>query len=333
MKSQDLDADLEILQILRNGAGTYVSGEQLCNQLSVSRMAIWKRINKLRSLGYEIDARTNQGYLLKKSPDLLIYPEIAPLLKTDWLGRHWQFVPKIDSTSLCLEKMVSGGAPEGVVVVADQQTAGRGRMGRTWFSPPRCNIYCSFLLRPKIDPPQVTSLPLLIGLAVTRSIRNILPDLEPKIKWPNDIQIDGRKICGILCDMQAEMDQIHHVIIGFGMNVNIEPTDLLPEIAQRATSLRIVAGKKISRVAILASILNTFEELYKKWLMQGLNPFMSEFQQHDVLRGRQVELEQFGRKVSGVGNGIGPDGALVLQMPDGSLTNVISGDVHITRMG
>ena len=323
------DAAFGILRALRDSVGCDVSGESLRSQLGISRAAIWKQIERLRAQGYKIEARTRSGYRLIASPDTPLETELAPLLTVRRMGRRLHYSARTDSTSLQLDQLAEAGAPEGSVVVADEQTAGRGRMARTWFSPPGVNLYFSLLLRPRVAPAAATTLPLLAGLAVARAVERVAPKLKARIKWPNDIQIGGRKVCGILCDMQAEADSVRHVIVGLGVNVNLAAGELPPELAHRATSLRIAGGSRVSRAVLLAAILNMFEPAYESWCVDGLAPFLEELRARDALAGRRVTLEQFQHRHSGRAAGVAPDGALLLEMDNGSILPVLSGDVHV----
>jgi BirA family biotin operon repressor/biotin-[acetyl-CoA-carboxylase] ligase len=318
-----------ILRALGAAHGAEVSGEALCGALGVSRAAVWKHIEALRSQGYAIEAQPRRGYRLASTPNTPLATEIAPLLTTRQLGRQLHFLVRTDSTSRQLGLLAEQGAPEGAVVVADEQTDGRGRMARTWFSPPGVNLYFSLLLRPRVPPAASTTLPLLAGWGVVQALAGLAPGLSPQIKWPNDIHVGGRKICGILCDMQAEADCVRHVVVGVGVNVNLAAADLPAEIARTATSLRIAGGHMVSRPALLASILNTLEPAYLRWCSEGLAPFLDDLRAHDVLAGRRVTLDQIGRRMVGRARGIAPDGSLQLELADGRIVPVVSGDVHV----
>ncbi len=319
-----------ILRALRAAQGGDVSGETLCRELGISRAAIWKHVELLRCQGYEIEAQSRRGYRLVAVPNTPLETEVAPLLTTRQLGRALHFLARTDSTSRQLGLLAEQGAPEGTVVVADEQTEGRGRMARAWFSPPGVNLYLSLLLRPRVPPAAATTLPLLAGWGVAQALESVAPRLAPRIKWPNDIHVNGRKICGILCEMQAEADCVQHVIVGLGLNVNLAAADLPADIARVATSLRIASGAEVSRPALLAAILNTLEPAYRRWCDEGLAPFLDALRARDALAGRRVTLDQIGRHLSGRAAGIAADGALLLQTEDGPVVSVVSGDVHIT---
>ncbi len=328
----DKRVDFRILGALREASGAFVSGENLSRDLGISRAAFWKRIHRLRDLGYCIEARSRRGYRLAASPEAPVEEAVLPLLQTRFLGRELRYLASTDSTNSQLEKLARAGAPEGTVMTADEQTAGRGRMAREWFSPPGANLYFSLLLRPRVPPAAAVTLSLLAGLAIARAVEEVTPGLAPRIKWPNDLWIDDRKLCGILCDMQAEADCVRYLIVGVGVNVNLLSDDWPPELARRAISLRDACGHPVSRAKLLAAILNRFEKLYRTWTEQGLAPFLDTIRKRDALAGRRITLEQGGRRIAGKALGLSPDGSLLLERDGEPPLAVWAGDVHITGM-
>jgi BirA family biotin operon repressor/biotin-[acetyl-CoA-carboxylase] ligase len=318
----------EIVALLRGAGGREVSSRLLCERLGVSRAAVWKQIEALRADGYGIEACTRRGYRLVHAPDRPCAPEVVPLLTTRWLGRDLRYVAETGSTNRDVAALAQEGAGEGVAVVADRQCAGRGRMARPWFSPPGVNLYFSLLLRPDVEPGRAASLPLVAGLAVAEAVERLAPEMRPGIKWPNDILCDGKKLCGVLCEMQAEADRVRHVVPGLGVNVNLTRAMLPEELRGRATSLKIAAGRDFSRAAVLAAILNAFEPLIERWRADGLEPLLPALRRRDALFGREIELEQGGRRLAGRADGIFPDGALRLVTPQGVIP-VYSGEAHI----
>ena len=317
-----------IVMLLREADGGEVSSRILCERLGVSRAAVWKQIEALRADGYEIEACTRRGYRLVRVPDKPCAPEVVPLLTTTRFGRDLRYAAETGSTNRDVAALAQAGAAEGVVVVADQQCEGRGRMARQWFSPPGVNLYFSLLLRPDVELARAASLPLVAGLAVAEAIERIAPEVRPEIKWPNDILCGGKKLCGVLCEMQAETDRVCHVILGLGVNVNLTREMLPDELHARATSLKIIAGRGFSRGAVLATILNALEPLVDRWCADGLEPLLPALRQRDTLFGREIELEQGGRRIAGRADGIFPDGALRLQTPQGAVP-IYSGEAHI----
>jgi len=300
----------------------------MCEVLGVSRAAVWKQIEALRARGYEIEACSRRGYRLVHAPDMPHAPEVVPLLTTRRIGHDCRYVTETGSTNRDMAKLADEGGAEGLVIAAGAQAKGRGRMTRVWFSPSAVNLYFSVLLRPAVEPGRAASLPLVAGLAVAEALKDLAPGLALQIKWPNDILIGGKKVCGILCEMQAETDCVRHIILGVGVNVNLT-RDLLPaELMERATSLRIEAEQVFSRAVVLAAILNRFEPLYEHWCAEGLEPLLGTIGAYDALCGRTITLDQGGRLVTGKADGILADGALRLATEQGDVL-VYSGEAHI----
>lgn len=317
-----------ILAVLREAAGAEVSSRAICERLGISRAAVWKQIEALRAGGYAIEACSRRGYRLVNAPDTPCSAEVAPHLATGRMGRDCRFVAETGSTNRDVAELAQGGAAEGAVVAAGAQTSGRGRMARAWYSPPDVNLYFSLLLRPAVEPGRAASLPLVMGLAVAEALAALAPEIRPLIKWPNDILINGRKVCGILCEMQAETDCVRHIIPGVGVNVNLTREQLPAELLARATSLRIESGRAFSRAAVLAAILNRFEPLYDRWCAEGFGPLIAAVAARDALLGNVVTLEQGGRRLEGRAAGLLPDGALLLETADGRVP-IYSGEAHI----
>ena len=319
----------DLLERLRARPDDWISGQSLSEALRCSRTAIWKQVQALRRLGYAIEARPRMGYRLDRSPNAPLPGEVRPLLTTAGsLGVEIAWLPATDSTNRWLAEKADAGAPEGFVAVADTQTAGRGRLDRAWHSPPGLNLYASILLRPDVSLDRIASLSLLLGLAVRRAAKGLVPEIEPLIKWPNDIWLGSRKLGGILCEMRAEPDRVRHVIAGIGLNVNALEKDFPKDIRSTAVSLRLAAGRSFPRAAVLAAILNALEPVYRAWLVHGLNPFLDELNAADLLKGRAVVLSQGGALLSGKAAGIAPDGALLLAGRDGTAP-VYAGDVTL----
>lgn len=317
-----------ILAALREATGAEVSSRAICERLGVSRAAIWKQIEALRAGGYDIEACSRRGYRLVSAPDTPHAAEVVSRLTTQRIGRDCRYLAETGSTNRDVAALALAGAEEGIVVAAGAQTAGRGRMTRAWFSPPDVNLYFSLLLQPAVELARAASLPLVAGLAVAEALSELAPETQPLIKWPNDILLAGKKVCGILCEMQAEADCVRHIIPGIGVNVNLSCEDLPEELQDRATSLRIETGRRFSRAEVLATILNRFEPLYARWRAEGLAPLVEALDARDALRGKTVRLEQGGRSLEGRAAGILPDGALRL-MTDAGPVPVYSGEAHI----
>ena len=247
-------------------------------------------------------------------------------MATKRIGREFRFLKETVSTNRDADAAGAAGEPEGLLVAADLQTAGRGRMTRGWFSPDGANLCFSLLLRPDVAPHCAATLPLVIGLAVAEALAECEPSLQPEIKWPNDILVGGRKICGILCEMQPKGNAIDYLVAGIGVNVNV--TDFPPELCASATSIAIEIGKETPRGIILAAILNRFEPLYDQWRAFGFKALAQQVNMLDALRGKPIRMELSGKPVEGTACGIQPDGALLLRTAKGP-TPVYSGEAYI----
>ena len=258
----------EILHLLRHADG-YVSGQQLCETFGVSRTAVWKVINQLKEEGYVIDSVQNKGYRITEYPDIITASEIESLLLDDsgnmqGICRHIQYFDKTDSTNNQAKLAAEKNAPDGTLFVAECQTGGRGRRGKTWESPAGSGIWMSLLLRPDISPESASMLTLVLAVAMVDAINEEVQDAKCYVKWPNDIVLNNRKISGTLTEMSAEMDSIHYVVIGIGINVNT--TDFDESIKDMATSIYLGTGKKVKRSNIIAAFSHSFKKYYEAFL-------------------------------------------------------------------
>ena len=316
-----------ILQRLAEQEG-FVSGGELCRELDMSRSAVWKHIVALRSAGYGIEAVSGRGYRLEGLSGSPVPEEVGPLLTTKAFGRSFVYLETVDSTNLKARSLAREGAVEGTVVVADSQTGGRGRMRRAWISPPGVNLYCSIVLRPPVPSVRVPEIPLVAAAAIHSAIQGECPEFQSFIKWPNDIVTGGRKLCGILCEMESEPDFTHFVVVGFGLNVNLDP---VPEELQAiASSICIESGRTASRARLLAAVLNRFEQLYLEWIHEpDLGFLLPYLEEHAWLKGKELRIEQFDRILTGTEAGLTPQGQLLLRSEEGTLTPVSSGEAHL----
>ncbi len=319
--------DEEILNLLRTYPNTFLSGEEISRRLHVSRTAIWKKMKHLRELGYEIEASTRLGYRLIRAPDILSPTEIKPFLKTKRLGKIIHYFHTLDSTNTKAYELAVGGAEEGEVVIAESQTKGKGRLGRIWFSPPYVNLYLSIILRPNIPPHQASLITLLAAVATAKAIE-VCSDLRPSIKWPNDILLDGRKVAGLLNEIQSETDRIHFVILGIGVNLNVDGESFPKEIRSLATSIKRERGRPISRKDFLSVLLHQLEDGYTLFLKEGGEPILKAWKERAQLEGKTVKVTSFGETLSGIAVGLDSDGALLLKMEDGRQKRILAGDVE-----
>lgn len=314
----------EILRRLRENGG-FVSGEELSAQLRVSRTAVWKSVNALREEGYGIESATNRGYRLGSCPDRYSEAEIGAGLETELLGGRVFCYDSIDSTNEEAKRRALAGAPSGSVFVAEQQTGGKGRLGRSWASPAGTGLWFSVLLRPGILPLRISVTTLLAGLAVGRAVRS-LTGCEAKIKWPNDIVIGSRKVCGILTEMTAEIDRVEFVVVGIGVNVN---NTAFPEaIREKATSLRLESGTAVRRIALLQNILLQFETLLKR-NAESDPAFWEEYKACCVSLGHRVGFTRRGVPARGTAVDVSPRGELIVLLPDGTRETVTAGEVVV----
>ena len=318
----------EILQMLRQDAGRFVSGEEVSRRLSVTRTAIWKHIRALKQDGYDIEAHPRLGYRLLRVPDRLLPEEIAARLTTRTLGRQVAYFGQVESTNNEAKKLAAADCPEGQIVVAEEQTIGRGRLARGWFSPYARGIWFSVVLRPPFGPQDAPKCTLMAAVAVSRAIVRVT-GVTCGIKWPNDILCGDRKVVGILTEMSAEMDAINYIVIGIGVNVNIGAGEFPPELSAIATSLAEAAGGPVPRIELLAAILEELETVYGLTKDQGFASVIEAWRAASATLGRTVDVAGPDRSFSGVAVDIDADGALLVERPDGARERVLAGDVSI----
>lgn len=315
----------KILKLLR-GQETYISGQELCNQLGVSRTAVWKVINQLKESGYGIEAVPNRGYHIVSYPDILSKEEIESQVETRKIGKKVLYLNKTSSTNIEAAQ-VALEEDEGLLVVADIQTAGKGRRGRAWTSPKRTGIWMSMLLKPQISPSSASMVTLVTALAAVRAM-NTLKGIKAEIKWPNDIVVNGKKVCGILTEMNCELDFIHYVVVGIGINANMK--EFPEEVEKVATSLFLEAGKKVNRGQLIVTFLKEFEVLYETFVEQENLSFMkTEYESHLVNRNKQVRVIELKNTYTGVARGINEQGELRVELSDGEIKEIISGEVSV----
>ncbi|MBI2095168.1 MAG: biotin--[acetyl-CoA-carboxylase] ligase [Candidatus Omnitrophica bacterium] len=321
MKKED-----RVLEFLRAAGKAYVSGEKISERLNVSRAYVWKEIMALRRLGYRIEAHPHEGYRLVGIPDRLFPDEIARDLGTRRVGRQILSYKEIGSTNDAAFRLGEQGVGEGVSVFAEHQKKGRGRMGRSWVCPKGKGVLVSILLRPILPPVEVSKMTLMAAVSVVRAVRQAT-GLKLGIKWPNDILAGGRKVCGILTEMSAELDRVNFVVVGIGINVNASARELPPG----ATSLKTLLGKKISRVEFARALLREIDRDYERLIRGQFGKLAGEWEEHSVTSGKHVIVRTIGRKLEGVAAGIDADGALWIRRDDGLQEKVLAGDVEHLR--
>lgn len=319
----------DILSLLRNSNG-YVSGQQLCDKFGVSRTAVWKAINQLKEEGYQIESVPHKGYRLLETPDVLSKSEIASRLTTKWAGRNLYYFDETGSTNIDAKRFAEEGAGHGTVVVADMQTSGRGRRGRMWQSPSGSAIYMTILLKPDFLPDKASMLTLVMALSVAEAITEVT-DLFAGIKWPNDIVLNKKKVCGILTEMNVEQDYIQYVVIGVGINVNnATPEEFPEEIRQTATSLRIELGTLLSRAALIERVLFCFEKNYDTFVRKlDLSELMESYDKHLLNLDSEVKVLDPKGEFTGIARGINETGELLVEKENGETVQVYAGEVSV----
>lgn len=315
----------KVLRLLRERDG-YLSGQEICGKLAVSRTAVWKAIGQLKEEGYTIEAVQNKGYRLAGVPDLVTKAEITSRLDTEWAGHPTVFLEKTDSTNNEAKRLAEAGAGHGTLVVAEFQEAGKGRRGRHWTSESGTGIWMTILLKPKFPPSQAAMLTLAAAMAVTDGIREAA-GLCAGIKWPNDIVLAGKKVCGILTEMSAEPDYINHVVVGIGINANIR--EFPAELKEKATSLYLEQGAPVSRAAVIAAVWKAFEKYYGRFLETADLTFLREEYEARLLnRNEKVCVLDPKGNWEGTARGIDENGRLLVE--EGTQIRAVdSGEVSV----
>lgn len=316
----------ELLKILRE-AGDYISGQQLCEHFGVSRTAVWKAVRQLKEDGYVIEAVQNKGYCIRESPDAVTMEELKSRLRTAWMGQSVVYLESVDSTNTHAKRLAEEGAPAGTLVITDEQTFGKGRRGRSWASSRGDNIMMTVILRPQIRPEHASRLTLLMALAVAKGIRKVT-GLAAGIKWPNDVVVRGKKVCGILTELSMEMEDINYVVIGAGINVNQQ--HFPEEIRETAGALCLELGSRIPRAGLAAAVLEELEAVYEQFLRtEDLSALCEEYNALCVNRGREIRVLDPGKEYTGTTDGINASGELVVRKADGTVTAVYAGEVSV----
>lgn len=317
-----------ILAFLAEGGEDYVSGAALSDKLGLSRTAVWKHVEQLRRLGYRIDAQASRGYRLLEVPDRLTTLEIGPLLATRELGRTLHHYETVESTNSKAFELAHEGGFHGEVIVTEHQTAGKGRRGRAWSSPAGKSLAMSVILRPEIAPARAPELTLVAAVALAQTLRD--SGVEAKIKWPNDVQIGGKKVAGILTELSADVERVHFVVLGIGVNLNAETGDFPPEVAEIATSVQVVRRSPVHRALFTAALLGQLETWVDRWTDEGFEPVRAAWKELSSTLGEEVLVRADNRELRGIAEDIDPNGALLLRVGD-KLERVLSGDVEQLR--
>lgn len=320
----------KLLDAFTENRDQYLSGQHLADIVGCSRTAIWKHIEELRKEGFELEAVRRKGYRIVKIPEKVSPDEIRLGLTTKFIGQNIHYQESVESTQKIAHQLGLENAPEGTVVIAEEQLSGRGRMQRHWHSPKSTGVWMSIILRPKLPIPKAPQLTLLTAVAVVQAIEECT-GLTPEIKWPNDILINGKKVTGILTELQAEADRIHSVIIGIGINVNQQLKDFPEELRSIATSLSIEKGELLNRADLIRSLFNRLEKLYLLYLEHGFSPVKLLWESYAVSIGKMINARTLSGNIYGKATGITEDGVLLIEDNDGIIHQIYSADIELTE--
>lgn len=326
MDTSEQSSEELILALLADGSPEFTSGEALSDKLGLSRAAVWKNVESLRRKGYRIEAMPAKGYRLAGIPDRLTSLELTPLLQTQEIGRILHYREALESTNELAFQLALEGAAHGEVVIADRQTRGKGRRGRTWVSPPNLNLYCSIVLRPELPPQRSPEITLVAAVALAQTLNEL--GAPARIKWPNDLQVDGRKVAGILTELSADPDQIHFAILGLGINVNGSRSDFPPELQASATSVSEVVGHPVPRAPLAARLWKHLEGWLRKHAEKGFPPVRTAWKKAAATLGKKVKIQEEGRLIEGTAVDIDDSGALLVENARGQIERVVAGDLE-----
>lgn len=317
-----------ILEFLRQNNQGPVSGEEISRKLEVSRTAVWKHIQTLKNEGYAIESVPKRGYILREAPDRLFPQEIQSRLQTKWLAHSVCYEDVVDSSNTVAKALANAGCEDGLLVVAEEQGAGRGRLSRGWISPYAKGIWFSVVLKPPFLPQEASKCTLMAAVAVVKAV-NSIKGVNAAIKWPNDILVNGRKLVGILTEMNAEFGHINYVVIGIGINTNAKAEDYPDDVKDIAISVADVAEESFTRVQLLADILKNMEELYEVACKEGFAPVLEEWRKYSCTLGQDVKVIAPDVTYFGTAVDIDEEGLLVVRREDGVMDKVVAGDVSI----
>jgi BirA family biotin operon repressor/biotin-[acetyl-CoA-carboxylase] ligase len=320
----------KILERLRTEPGKYVSGEEISHDLGVSRTAIWKHVQSLRDDGYEIESSRRLGYRLAAVSDRMLPTEIQRVLHSRVFGQKIHHFRRVSSTNLVAREMAREGTAEGTLVVAEEQTHGRGRLGREWVSPAGTGIWMSLILRPSIPPTDAPRLTLAAAVAVADAVGEIV-GISPEIKWPNDLLFGGKKFCGILTEMDAEMERVNFVILGIGINVNQLASDFPEPLRSLATSLRETCGRRVSRPDLVCRILERLEDRCRQTVSTDFEQILTAWRANSTTLGRPVTVTSVAGTIEGLAEDVDADGSLLVRLDNGVLQRVMAGEVTLRR--
>jgi len=326
-ETSNLTSKDAILKVLLENLCEAVPGKVLTDLSGISRAGVWKHIASLRKEGFNIKAGIKSGYMLKNIPDILLPVLVHPDLNTNIVGRRIKYYRSIDSTNTLAKELASDGVPDGTVVVSEQQTKGRGRMSRTWLSPPFKNLLFSVIFYPKINTSLVFRLTMLASIAAVRAVKRVCK-VDVKIKWPNDLYMNEKKVCGVLTEFSADHDSVHYAVVGMGLNVNFNTTKI-NEISGIATSLMSECGAKVSRLSLFIALLEEMDILYEKFLKTDGKGLEAEWNKYSMVLDRNVRIISGNEEKTGVAKGVNSSGHLILVNEKGEQEEIICGDLSL----
>lgn len=320
----------QILALLKE-RNDFVSGQDIANRFQITRSAVWKHMAALKEMGYEIQSVPAKGYRLQHGPCTMYAHEISPYLHTAWLGRNYRYETEVTSTNTLLKELAEKGAPHGMVFAAGNQTAGKGRLGRKWSSAPYSGIWYSLLLRPEFPPQMAGVITLTAAVSVVQALEKF--QVPVKIKWPNDILLNGKKLCGILSEMRGDMDHIQWIVVGIGVNLTATAETMPEEIRSVATSLAMSGYGKIPQNQLAAEILNAMEENYHLLCKEGFTTIRNQWMAYGAFLNEQISVSTIRGQKEGVFRGIDEDGCLLMETGAGAMERIAAGDVTKARRG
>ncbi len=320
-----MDRTAEILTFLRN-SNDYLSGDIISSKLGISRTAVWKYINQLEQKGYGVSKIKGKGYKLTNTPDKLYSWEITRYIDNkNSFVREIIYQDNIQSTNSYAFKLALAGRPEGTCVIAETQQGGKGRLNRVWFSPPGKNLYLSVILKPQIHPSRIYPVTFLSSLAVYDTIK-MITGISPTLKWPNDVLINEKKVCGTLIELSTEADMVGFVIVGIGLNINMKANEIDDTIKNKATSLYIETKKIFERASVCGMLLSNFDKYYSVFRKAGEQEICNIWEKTAQIKGKQLEINQMGEIYKGIAQGVDSSGAIILDIK-GQKKRIIAGDV------
>jgi BirA family biotin operon repressor/biotin-[acetyl-CoA-carboxylase] ligase len=317
----------ELVELLQKNGDRFLNTKDISLKLGVHPYVVYQAVRELRRWEFQIQSERGKGYKLVERPDLILPAEIKKNLKTKIFGKKIYSYRKVGSTNMLGFRLAETKAEEGTLIVAEEQTKGKGRMGRSWYSPPQVGLWMSLILRPDIPPFKAPGLSICAGLALALAIKE-MTGIESKTKWPNDCLIDGKKVGGILLELSAELDRINFVIVGIGVNVNHSEKDFPKDLASTATSIKIKVGHNISRLSLLTSFLEKFERIYLDFKKNGLSPHREMIKSFSSLLEEKVTVKFGKEKIEGMAEDIDDNGSLVIRTKKGERV-VTAGEVTV----